>query len=480
MRQARTTVATGFRFWLEPGVETEGLSNAERTELRELVLPLTPGELPTFVPGGLSQPAAIEMASRVQLFFESCLFESLKVEEAARFLSGIPNIEQVERPACGYRVDASPDSGRTASSVRAAGGTIEPAIGPGWWKAITGWKHTKFGTIDPQNIAVLDSGVDSSHPALSSAMEATDAGYFPYNAMDTYGHGTHVCSIVAGRPVNANLLDGPAEIHGALPTAKILSFRIFAEDHTISMAKFRSALFAIRYFHTNVKAINLSIWMISKPDQDLLKAFDGLEQMGIVLCACSGNNFSYPQPPPAGYDLYNDSGFRVLYPGRLARILSVGAADVDSSRAPFSRFSTKGSAGWDGNDYYALAPGRWPLVDIVAPGVHFWGATIKDPNHDLRAKNDNNIATDASGNTFARLAGTSMATPLVTAAAGYLRARYPNVSTLEIRQALRGCVADENIPWSKVHLVDKSDLYGSGVVDFAKVEQWLPPNPPDQ
>ena len=129
-------------------------------------------------------------------------------------------------------------------------------------------------------------------------------------------------------------------------------------------------------------------------------------------------------------------------------LCKVGACQGDAinyARADFSRFSTRGTKGWDGNDYFALKPGRWPLVDILAPGTKFWGAasSVYDPKL-VQAK-----GVDSRGNAnAARLKGTSQATPLVTAAVAYLCASgdWKSATAAQIRSAIRRCTDSTNIP----------------------------------
>jgi subtilisin family serine protease len=72
--------------------------------------------------------------------------------------------------------------------------------------------------LEPVTVAVIDSGIDATHPALAGkvleayAVEKSGAEYqvvqgpVPVNA-DLYGHGTAVASIICGLAPNARLMD---------------------------------------------------------------------------------------------------------------------------------------------------------------------------------------------------------------------------------------------------------------------------------
>jgi subtilisin family serine protease len=90
-------------------------------------------------------------------------------------------------------------------------------------KSLLSALHRKFpdlcsSPLEPVSVAVIDSGIDATHPALAGkvleayAVEKVDGlfqvvkGQVPENA-DLYGHGTAVASIICGLAPNARLID---------------------------------------------------------------------------------------------------------------------------------------------------------------------------------------------------------------------------------------------------------------------------------
>ncbi len=254
-------------------------------------------------------------------------------------------------------------------------------------------------------VAVIDSGVNVTHPQLQAAIFKNTAesfngldddgnGYIddvggfnfvngsPY-LNDYTGHGTHVAGIIAAQ-------HNEGRIMGVAPNVKILPLAFIDQRGGGDIQK---AVNAIRYAaQMGAKVINAS-WGGSVCSQLLELEIESLKEKNILFVSAAGNSG-------------NDLSIFPEYPAAflLDNLISVGASTVDSKTAEFSNYGD--------------------LVHLVAPGANI--ASTYPPEFDV----------DGSLDGIATLNGTSMATPFVSGAAGLLWSIYPNASYLQIKEAL--------------------------------------------
>lgn len=222
-------------------------------------------------------------------------------------------------------------------------------------------------------VAVLDTGVDYSHPDLKANMWFKGGRYgYDYfdndsDPMDEEGHGTHCAGTIAGVGNNG------VGVVGVTWKAQIMAMRFMGPDGSGSTS---DAVKCIDWAVANGAHILSNSWAGPDTSRELAEAVTRAEQKGVLFIAAAGNS--------AGNGNNNDTA--PYYPASLtnANIISVAAIDSNNARGSFSHYGQRS-------------------VDIGAPGVGI-------------------ISTVTDGR-YAKLDGTSMAAPHVAGAAALVWGR---------------------------------------------------------
>jgi subtilisin family serine protease len=251
-------------------------------------------------------------------------------------------------------------------------------------------------------VAVLDTGVDASHPDLAGRIEeARNFTESPFPGDET-GHGTHV----AGTIVGSGAASG-GTLRGVAPDARLLAGKVCA-----SFGCFDSDILAgMQWAAVDKQAavVNLSL---GGPD---FPGLDPLEEAVNRLSASHGTLFVIA----AGNRFECSAGDRVASPGSAEAALTVGATDLDDRLADFSCVGPT----MEGN---SIKP------DITAPGVGIVAA---------RAPGTPVGDDDPVGEFYARASGTSMATPHAAGAAALLAQQHPDWRADRLKAALMAAAA---------------------------------------
>ena len=257
-------------------------------------------------------------------------------------------------------------------------------------RKIIGWKDQLRDCSAGLAIGMIDTGIDTSHPALASSAGArrivTETFRLDNNKPSPTEHGTGVAALLVG--------DSRQGIPGLVPDVTLFAADAFYSVDGQPVTDTVSVLRALDWMRRHdVHIVNMSF---AGPDDPLLAA--AIRQSireGMVIVAAAGNEGE--GAPPA---------FPAAYPG----VIAVTA--VTSDLKAYQRAN------------------RGAYIALAAPGVHIWTAST------------NGKATYASG--------TSFAAPYVTAiAATLLRAAGPAASPKQILQAIPVKSLD-NAEWSPV------------------------------
>nr|5OX2_A Chain A, Subtilisin BPN' [Bacillus amyloliquefaciens] len=178
--------------------------------------------------------------------------------------------------------------------------------------------HSQGYTGSNVKVAVLDSGIDSSHPDLNVAGGASFVPSETNPFQDNNSHGTHVAGTVLA----------------VAPSASLYAVKVLGADGS---GQYSWIINGIEWaIANNMDVINMSLGGPSG-SAALKAAVDKAVASGVVVVAAAGNNGT------------SGSSSTVDYPAKYPSVIAVGAVDSSNQRAPWS------SVG--------------PELDVMAPGV---------------------------------------------------------------------------------------------------------------
>ncbi|MEU0744218.1 type VII secretion-associated serine protease mycosin [Streptomyces sp. NPDC006134] len=254
-------------------------------------------------------------------------------------------------------------------------------------------------------VAVVDTGVDGSHPDLTGqVLEGRDVtGDAGDPQDDTDGHGTGMASIIAGHGHGA---DNSAGVIGLAPKAKILPIK--AADSVDDDFNGDQWAEGVRYaVDQGVGVINLSFAdSFSSPGSKGAEAIEYALQHDVVVVSGTGN----------------DGDADLEYPAKLPGVVAVGAVD-ESLKV------------WENSNFGSG-------VTLAAPGVNIARADT----------------SQSSG--YAEGTGVSDATAYVSATAALVRAKYPSLTAGQVINRLIKSATFLDHDVKKV----PDDEYGYGII----------------
>ena len=289
-----------------------------------------------------------------------------------------------------------------------------------WWDA----GYTGAGV----DVALIDSGVAPVQGLAASGkiINGPDLSFESQSAalrnLDTYGHGTFMAGLIAGRDDNATTpySGNPASVYtGMAPDARIVSLKVATADGGTDVSQVIAAIdWVVQHKNDNgmnIRVLNLSYGTNSTQAYTVDPLAFAVEQAwnhGIVVVAAAGNS---------GWQRgHNASG--LASPAYDPFIIGVGASDTNATLTcaddRVATFSASASTG------KAKAP------DFVAPGAHLQG---------LRVPNSFIDQTHPEGRIdarFTRGSGTSEATAITSGAIALILQKYPNLTPDQVKKLI--------------------------------------------
>jgi subtilisin family serine protease len=283
-------------------------------------------------------------------------------------------------------------------------------------------------------VAVIDSGIDGTHPDLAGRIDDAVSYVDKSPRTDSIGHGTFVAGLIAAEVNNAT------GIAGVGFPARLLVAKVVHADGTISPDDEAQAIrWAVDH---GAQAINLSLAALRDPEDSTSDQYSQLEagaidyavSRGVVVVAAVGNGDGAPRIP-----------WRYAsYPAALPHVVGVGAVARDGSVPDFSNRDLL-------------------YNDLTAPGTDILSTVPRDAPGDRPACAGYSMC---GPDDLRRGEGTSFAAAQVSAAAAILLAQRPTLAPDQVATLLERSASDMT-PDSgcKRCIIGRDDLSGWGELD---------------
>jgi serine protease AprX len=304
---------------------------------------------------------------------------------------------------------------------------VDPSKYAGSWLRVA--KNTKLiemwqkgWTGKGVDVALIDSGVAPVEGLAVNVINGPDLSFESQASnltdIDTYGHGTHLAGLIAGR--DSSIAPGREDedvdkaFVGAAPGARIVSLKVASSDGATDVSQVMAAIdWVVEHRNTdglNIRVLNLSFGTDSTQDyrlDPLAYAAEVAWLHGIVVVVSAGNSgFGSSQLNDPAYDPY---------------VIAVGADDTKGTDDP--KDDTIPSWQTRGNGV------RHP--DLVAPGKSI--VSLRDPGSFV---DDANPSARLGGSRFFKGSGSSQAAAIVSGAVATLLQQRPSMTADQVKALL--------------------------------------------
>lgn len=281
-------------------------------------------------------------------------------------------------------------------------------------------------------IAIVDTGIDNTHPDLKNKIFRDASGIVGYSALtgarddakDGNGHGTHCSGIAAAEINNTTGIAGIAGWNPAIPNSnsfiKLMPVKVLDANGDGTDATVADGVVWAADHGARVISLSLGGTGTSTPLSD---AMQYAWNKGCVIAAAAGN----------------ESTSTLSYPAAYPHVIAVAATNSSDTLTSYSNY------------------GSW--VNVAAPGSHIFSTT---PTYTT----PENLSLN-----YDYLSGTSMATPHVAGEAALLFSMAPALTNVQVRSIILTSV-DPYTPYS-----GRTIASGGGRINIYKAVSAIAPPP---
>ena len=304
------------------------------------------------------------------------------------------------------------------------------------------------------DVALIDTGVApitelSTTRVVVGPDLSFEGGLDQVAGFDTYGHGTHIAGIIAGRTPGADPHHPrPADFIGVAPDARLISVKVADNTGAVDVSQVIAGIdWVVQNQHANglnIRVLNLSYNTTSTQSEltdPVSKAVENAWKHGIVVVVSVGNE--------------GRGAYKLASPASNPFVIAVGAAEFDGITWRIPTWATSG----DGE--------RNP--DVVAPGVSIMslrvpGSRIDTQFPEARVKRDRLFLGS----------GTSQAAAVVSGSVALLLDQRPELTPDQVKDLLKRTAVDTGKGGKR---------QGSGAINLAaamnspvttRAQRWAP------
>jgi subtilisin family serine protease len=290
----------------------------------------------------------------------------------------------------------------------------DPLVSKQWYLPYSGFyaPWVTLPAFETIPVAVIDSGVDASHPDLAESILDAESFVGGTASTDSLGHGTFVAGLIAAG------LDNGIGIAGLAPSAKLLVAKVVTKSRAIPVeAEARAIRWAV---DNGARVINMSLGGVRDPLDPDRDTYSRLEadavayavSNGVVVVAAVGNSDQAPTSPWK----------YASYPAALPHVLGVSATT-----------DTGGIPSFSNRDFV--------YNDVAAPGLRIISALPRPLTARFPSCSEQGYSS-CGPEEYREAQGTSYAAPQVTAAAAVLLSLRPTLRPEQVTKILETTAID--------------------------------------